>query len=250
MVFFDEIKLLQGVFILIFISITLIVAITIGLKYFKNREVEYILIGITWVGLASPWVPDAICFVANLIFPSISLWYINEFWYLITGMAFLPLFLVLWLMALKKLVYHERGKQLILINITIGIVYDLAFFILLFLDITQIATINPSDMYTVDLGIIMMLYIPYMIILFVFTGLHFSYLSLKSENPEVILRAKMLILAIILFAIGAFLDSVITAILPTIVIITFIAKVILILSSILFYISFVLPNWAKKRFIK
>ena len=249
MVFLDEFKILQGISILAFVLVTVFVAIRIGLKYFKNREVEYILIGLTWVGLASPWFPDAICFVANFFFPGIPYWYLNEIFYLVVGMGFLPLYAVLWLIALRKLVYHKKGTHMILINIIIGIIFMVSFFSLLFVDKSHIASIDPIDVYGTDLGIIMLLYIPYIITLFFITGLHFTYLTFKSKNPENKLRAKFLFVALISYTIGALLESVISALLPGVIIITFIAKVILITASIEFYISFILPDWVKNVFL-
>ncbi len=249
MVFLDEFKILQGIFIFAFVIITVFVAIRIGLKYIKNKKIEYILIGLTWVGLASPWIPDAICFVANLFFPSIPHWYLNEIFYLVVGMGLLPLYAVLWLIALRKLVYHKKGMHMILINIIIGIIFMVSFFYLLFVDKSHIASIDPIDVYGTDLGIIMLLYIPYIIALFFITGLHFTYLTYKSKNPENVLRAKFLFVAIISYTLGALLDSVMAALLPEVIIITIIAKVILITSSIEFYISFILPDWVKRIFL-
>ncbi len=250
MVYLNQIKILQGIFILLFVVVTLLVAIRIGLKYVKNKEVEYILIGTTWFGLASPWIPDAICFVVNLVFPSTPIWYLSDIFYLVVGMGLLPLYLLCWLFALRKLLYHEKGTLLIIINVIIGIIFMVSFIILLFLDKSLIATINPVDVYDTDLGIIMIIYVPYAVGLFFITGLHFSNLTLKSENPDVKLRAKFLIIAIVSFTIGALIDSVIGAFMADIVVVTFFAKVILITSSIEFYISFILPDRVKKLFLK
>ena len=59
----------------------------------------------------------------------------------------------------------------------------------------------------------MMLYIPYVLLIFLITGLHFAYVASKSDNPDVRLRAKFLFIAIISFTTGALLDSVIGALL-------------------------------------
>ena len=79
------------------------------------------------------------------------------------------------------------------------------------------------------------------------TGLILALKSLKVDNPAIKMRGKMIFLAIPSFTIGAALDSILGAVNP--VLIVFI-RIILILSAILFYLGFVLPEWFKKLFLK
>jgi hypothetical protein len=69
---------------------------------------------------------------------------------------------------------------------------------------------------------------------------------MKIDNPETRLKGKLLLVAFPSFAVGALLDSMI----PTSPLTLIILRSILILSAIMFYTAFMLPNWIKKLFIK
>ena len=86
----------------------------------------------------------------------------------------------------------------------------------------------------------------FILISFVFTGIIIAMISMRAENLEIKLKGKLLLLAFILFAIGAALDAV-GPLIPLTVVLT---RIILILSAIAFYSGFILPNWMKKLFLK
>ena len=57
------IDLLQGIFSLIFVIISLFIGLLILSKYFKYRVKELILVGFSWMGMSIPWLGDATNFV-------------------------------------------------------------------------------------------------------------------------------------------------------------------------------------------
>ncbi|TXT59670.1 MAG: conserved membrane protein of unknown function [Promethearchaeota archaeon] len=57
---------IQGTFSLLFVIISLIIGITILLKFFNYKRRIYILMGLSWIGLASPWFPDSISYIIIL----------------------------------------------------------------------------------------------------------------------------------------------------------------------------------------
>jgi len=83
--------------------------------------------------------------------------------------------------------------------------------------------------------------------LFLITGLLFVKESLRSENEEINLKGKFLLVAFITFAIGTTLD-VIWAETPTGLNIT-LARVFVIVAAFAFYMGFTLPRFIKKLFI-
>ena len=85
--------IMQGTFSLLFVLISLIVGLTILLKYREFKKVIYILVGLSWIGLANPWMPDSISFIMILF----TLGPIPDFIYFIIGNAFLPIFLTIWI---------------------------------------------------------------------------------------------------------------------------------------------------------
>ena len=119
------------------------------------------------------------------------------------------------------------------------------FYFALFTAPGQIGIVNNFDAgYT---GVVRYYLIFLMVFLFLVTIL-LARVSLKSDEPEVKLRGKFIILYITFYLIGAFLDA--TEIASTSVIILVITRSILISASILFYFGFFMPKFVKKRFIK
>jgi len=63
--------MLTGAFNLIFVIISIIVGLKILSKYFEFEKRYYIYIGITWIGISTPWMRGALAFV--LLFTNIIL---------------------------------------------------------------------------------------------------------------------------------------------------------------------------------
>jgi hypothetical protein len=74
------------------------------------------------------------------------------------------------------------------------------------------------------------------------TGTLFGRKSLRSDNPEIKLKGKLLIIAFWSFFIGAIFEI----ISHISIIILIVGRIILISSAIEFYSGFLLPNWMKK----
>ena len=85
-----------------------------------------------------------------------------------------------------------------------------------------------------------------LIVIVLITGLKFAWESIKSDNPEVNLKGKFLVVAFILFILGANLEILIPLTEFTVVLV----RIILIASSFTFYIGFLLPKWVKKILLK
>ncbi len=241
----EPIRVLQGLFVLIFIIITIIVGIKICLKYLERKETEYLLVGISWIGMASPWFADAVVFLVIIFNPSLTVWYINAEWYFIQTIAFMPGFIMFWLFALKKLMYGDKGIYVIIMGFISGLIFEILFFYFLFTDFSQIGTFH--DVFEAEFALLCTIYIIFLLVVFLVTGIQFALRSLKHDNPEVKLRAKLLIIAFISYASGIVLEVVIA---QTNVPLMIIAKLILISSSIEYYMSFALPTWTKKLFLK
>jgi hypothetical protein len=91
-----------------------------------------------------------------------------------------------------------------------------------------------------------MIFLIIFLLIVVVTGFLFANLSLKSKDPEVKLKGKLLVIAYITFAVGALLDSS----LPLNEVLIIITRLILILSSFFWYGGFLLPKWLKKYLLK
>ncbi|MFX1329068.1 MAG: hypothetical protein ACFE91_13155 [Promethearchaeota archaeon] len=236
----NPLDILNGVFSLVFVVISLFVGFVILSKYFKYKERIYLMVGATWIFISEPWWPSCISFlVAIRNGVGIPL----EVYFLI-GNIFVPLAITLWLLAFTEFLYSEKRKLILLIFTISGIVFEILFFIFLFSDPSLIGELNgPVD---VNYNSFIMIFLISYLLIVVISGFLFANLSLKSKDPEVKLKGRLLIIAYITFLVGALLDSAIALNEVTIII----TRLILITSAICWYGGFLLPKWMKKYLLK
>ena len=242
---------LQGSFSLIFVIISLIIGITIISKYFEFKNRLLILVGISWIGVGNPWMPDSISFLMN-IFIGESL---PVEWYFIIGNCFIPVALLTWLIAYTDMIRKKAQKKVIIITILLSIIFEIVFFTLFFIDINLIGEINPVRPFTVNFGIFITIYLLLVILIMLITGIIFAQKSVKSEDREIRLKGKLLRAAFISFTVAAILDSLLGTIFedptdPLLSIMVVAVRILLIFSALEFYGGFLLPRWMKEIFIK
>ncbi len=244
------IDILQGTLSLIFCITAMFIGLSILLKYREFKSIVYVYIGIAWWGLAFPWIPDAVSFLMIIII-NVPL---DLYAYFIIGNAFLPFFLFLWISAVCDFIYKDKKKLILTVYTILSVAFEIVFFFLLFTDITQIGNLLPGRPFTVDFGILVIFLLIAIIIAFLTFGIQFGRQSLKSTDPEVRLKGKLIIIALVFFSAAAILDSVLGALFdptdPILGILFISTRVSLMISGILFYGGFFLPSWMKKLFLK
>ncbi|MFX0003657.1 MAG: hypothetical protein ACFE9C_03970 [Candidatus Hodarchaeota archaeon] len=230
----------NGIFSLIFVVISIFIGLIILTRFFKYKERIYFLVGATWIFISEPWWPSSISFLIALI-NGVG---IPSGLYFLIGNVLVPLAIVLWLLAFTEFLYSEKRKLFLSIFAVIGAVFEILFFIFLFLNPSLIGELNgPVD---VNYKSFIMIFLIIFLLIVVITGFLFANLSLKSKDPEVKIKGKLLVIAYIAFAVGALLDASVPLNEPTIVII----RIILILSAVCWYGGFLLPKWMKKFLLK
>ncbi len=240
MVTLTPLETLQGALILTFVLISFILGSILILKYFKYKSRQFYLVGFTWIFLISPYWPDAISFVMIITTGtqlSIEI-------YLFIAVSFLFLVHIIWMLAFTDLVYPEKQKILMTFFSIEAVLFEIVFLYFFFTDISLIGT-RLSPFY-IRFALFIILYFLISIIAFTITGIIFALQCLKSEDEEIRLKAKFLILAFLTFAIGTFLDVGIELTELTLVI----ARAFVIMGAFSFYIGFTLPNFVKRLFIK
>ncbi len=247
----ELVDFLQGLFSLIFVLISVSIGISILLKYSKFKSRLYILVGISWIGVANPWFPDSISFIMNILFQeSLAIE-----WYFIIGNAFIPIALLAWLIAYTDMINKQKQKFVILLMVIFGVIFEIVFFLLLFTDINQIGYINPIRPFTVEFGLFITVYLLLVILIMAITGILFARHSIKSQDRTVKLKGKLLRAAFITFTIAAILDSLLGTIFgdpadPLLAIMVVITRILLIISAVEFYGGFILPRWMDAIFTK
>ena len=230
----------NGVCSLIFVSISLLVGFIILSRYFKYKERIYLMVGATWILISCPWWSSSLSFLVAL---SNDVGITPEAYFII-GNILVPFAIVLWLLAFTEFLYTEKRKLILLVFALYGLIFEILFFSFLFVDPNIIGELNPPV--DVRYNSFIMIFLISFLLIVVVTGFLFANLSLKSKDPEVKLKGKLLIIAYIAFAVGALLDKAITLNEVTIII----TRLILILSAICWYGGFLLPKFLKKLLMK
>ncbi|TFG23905.1 MAG: hypothetical protein EU532_13040 [Promethearchaeota archaeon] len=230
----DTEVIINGLFSILLITVFVIVGLKILLKYRIYKQNIFILTGFAWIGISEPWWPSAIGFIIAL--------YNNTGLpikiYLILNNAFLPIFLFCWIMAIGKITEIKKRKLLLVLYALIASIIESIMLYYLFTDTSKVGVyINPVD---VDFGPFAMIHILFNLAVFMITGFLFSFKTMKLEEPENKLRGKFLLLAFILFLIGAILETIVT--MPP-------NRVIILLCAVVFYIGFMMPEKVKILFL-
>ena len=233
-------EFLTGLFSLIFIIISIIIGLKIAQKYSESKTREYLLVGITWIGIVFPYFPSAITFLL-VLFTNILLSTEARF---MLGFGFLPTFLVIWLIAFTDLTYKEKQKQIMIIAIILCAILQVTFTILVLIDTSLIGI--QVGLFHGTFTLFTRIYLISILITFFITGIIFSLKSIKLGGAEVKLRGKFLFLAFICYTVGVFLET----ILPVTALTAVLVRLIVIISAFEFYLGFILPEKIKRIFIK
>lgn len=210
------------------------------MKYFEFKTRDYIYVGLAWIGISNPWLPDAISFLMIIFFqtnltPELSF---------IIGYALLPFFILCWLIAFTDLLYPESQKKILTVLILFIISFEIMLFYFLITNPDLIGIfVRP---FQIRWSVFMQLYLFAFILITVISGVMFARMSIKSQNPEVSLKGKLIFAAFISFTVASFIEA-FFHLDPLTVVIT---RSILISSSIEFYLGFILPKWFRSLFLK
>jgi len=190
------IDFLNGLFSLIFVSVTIIVGLKIALKYFEIKQRIFLYIGLGWAGICSAWYPSSTSFLLYLITGSI----LEPVPYFFIGNVILHLSGTLFVMGVTEMVYKERQKIIVGIFVVIGIVYNIYFYYLLF---TTPEAIGIVELFNSTYYGIVRYYLIFLIAVLYISVLLLARQSLKSNEPEIKWRGRLIIPALTCYLVGA-----------------------------------------------
>jgi len=236
-------EILNGILSIVYIVISLIIALKILFKYFSSKNKIFIYIGLSWFGITEPWWPAGISFLIAISMGNEGLFNYPELYFLI-GNIFLPIFLFFWMMGFTELVYKEKQKIIVGIFMIFEILFELFFVYFLITNPNIIGELqSPVD---VDYKGFTAFHLASILIVLLITGFLLAKLMLTSEIVENKLRGKFIAIAFLSFVIGAFMDSMLVLNFITLPI----ARLLLISCSIEFYCGWIFPKVIKNVFIK
>lgn len=233
----------NGIFSVILVIIFIFVGLRIALRYFKIKEKTYLFVGLCWILIGESWYPSSTSFIIALFNDGLGLISFPEIYFII-GTSLLPFTLTFWLIAFTELMYKQKQRIIIMISTIGGILFEIFLFYFLLTNPSIIGTLeSPVD---ANYGLFISVFQILLLIVLIITGTIFARASLKSDNPEHKLKGKLLLMAFVLFFIGAIFD-----VLSTFnILFLILGRTMLFFSSVFFYYGFIFPEWMKNRFLK
>ncbi|MBY8981826.1 MAG: hypothetical protein KGD57_02690 [Candidatus Lokiarchaeota archaeon] len=236
----SEAHQINGIFTLIFISISIIVGLRILLKYISLKRKELFTIGLAWIFLTSAWWGGIASFFSIILFDKP----LDAFPFLLLSNMFTPVALICWIYSLLHIFYEEKEKIVSILFLIIYSIYDILILSLLFIDPSLVGEIV-SDINSRP-TLFPQIFMLSAIITALFTGLLFSIKSIAVDDPEVKLKGKILFIAFISFSFAAVLDAIIS----DITLILILIRLILISSAIEYNLGFFLPKFLSNKLNK
>jgi len=236
----ELIDIANGVLSLMFVITSIFLGIMMIIKYFEAKNKNVLLAGIAWMFISEVWWAVSISFLL-VVFTGNAL-ALDLFFFI--GFVFLPVAIMIWMIIMTNLMWKSKQKIILILTGIILASLEIAFLYYLFTDISKLG--EPVGTFDIKYELFMLVYLSVILLFVIITGLRFAIESFWSENPEIRLKGKFLLVAFLSFVIGAFISIA----LGDNVIILVIAKIIIISSAFEFYCGFILPDSIKKVFLK
>jgi len=235
----EPIQILQGSFSLIWVIFAIIIGLRVIWKAITLKRKELITVGLTWILIASAWWGVALQFITYGFFN----YQLTAFQYLLVANVFIPLGLFCWSYSYCEIINPKLKKNFFLVILGFIVIWELFLWIALFINTALVGTIE--GIFDSKHSTIALLFVFSAIIIFLITGTIFSVKSMKVDQLDIKWKGRFLLLAWILFTIAALIDAALDLIATLIL-----ARIILLISSVLFYFGFFLPEFLKQRIIK
>ncbi len=238
---FDETNQILGYLGLFSLFIIILLSSLTLLRAIRTKNKLLYIFFLVVLLTPSPWYPSTFGFIYWLITSNI----LNYEVYLLLGILGTPIAVIGWIYIYMTIVKPDH-KDLVL---AIYIIFSIFFYIYLFYflyfapdaPVESMLGIKNSPLDITHRGLIL-IYLFVTLITSGITGIHFSLVSMKSDKREVQWKGKFLLVSFILFEIGAVGDGFFDLSL----IFLLIFRLLLTISSIFFFIGFVMPNWMRK----
>ena len=238
----SELDVVHGIFTLIFVIISLLVGLRILLKSFEissGRRV-YIAVCIAWMGISTPWFGNSFSFLLFVL----GGYRLELVPYLFLENAFIPLAIMCWIYAFSSLVYPNSVKKMAFIFGVICIAFEIYLIVNLVINPENIGTLEGN--FDSSHTILPNLFKVFGIFIVLITGVIFANKSMNADDKSTQWKGRFLLIAMISFTVGAFLDVVLDFTPIELILV----RLLLISSAIEYYLGFFLPKFVAKRLLK
>ena len=232
---------INGILALTFAIITIIVGLRIASKYFEYKHKTFLYIGIGWAGLSCGWWGAGFGFLYYLLTNRM----LDDTIYIFIVIFPVPIFTFSFAFGMTELIFSDKKKHIIRgIHFVVDLIFSIYIIYYMLIDPSQIG--EKVGVFDITFNIIVTIYFLFDFLVLYILGFIFSLKGIRSDNKELKLKGKILMIAFTMFLIGAILDGSITLTALTLII----TRTILISCSILFYIGYLLPQRIKRILLK
>ena len=235
----SPLETVMAIFSLIIVVIFTMVGITIASKYKKTKERVYVLVGLTWIGIIEAWIPSGIVLIGYFFTSSQVLHPQLYFFIAIVGY---PVTTMIWMTGFTEIVYKEKQRLFQIFFGIVGILYEILFLSVLFIDYRLIGEFQ--NVVDVAYNPIVSIYILISLCQILITGIIIAIYTIKTGIPANKIRGYFLFVAFVTLFIGGLVDAAVTLGLLEAVLV----RLFVISSAIEFYFGFMLPDYIKKIF--
>ena len=229
--------IINGIFGIIALLISFLVSMRMISKGVEYRKRVFVLVGIAGFIVSVPWWGSIISFVLEISSGIVLTIEIQNLIYF----PLIPIGMFAWLVAFTDLVFKKRQKTIIALFIIYGIIYEIVFFMVYTFDPSLEVTFYGMKSRVIPSAFL----VSFLIIIWISVAL-FTRESLKADDPEIQMKGKLLVVAILLYSVAALLETIVL-IFPIPIIFQIIGRTFLIVSAVIFFWGFFLPEWIKKR---
>ncbi len=233
----------NGIFSIILVSVFTLVGIRIMLIYRRQKSRVYLFVGFTLMGLGSPWYSSSTSFILSFFNNDQGLTNLPIIYFLL-AIPILPIITLSWTMGFTEILYKERQKLFRNIFIIISILLEIWLVLYMILDPNGILILTTPV--NADYSRAILIYILCSLLYLLYTGVLLARSGIKLNEPEPKLKGYFLILAFILYIIGAIFDSII----DFTDLLLLLPRIVLLGAVFCFYCGFNLPKTIKKLFLK
>jgi len=234
-----QFEIIQGFVGIINLTITTIVGLKILSKYFTHKKVELFTVGLMMIFVTSAWWGATSAFLLYVLFD----YEISDVAYIFISYGLVTITSIFWLYSFGYLVYPKSKWKIVGVWLAICILYTIFFMYFLFTNPSLLAvrvTRFDSQAKTIVSGFILLSLLTSLITQYIFLKK-----SLASTDEKTRWMGKLVFTGFVIFMIVGIGDSLVT---PSIIVL--LIRILLLISAIISYIGWTMPDKVSKWLIK
>lgn len=239
----SEITQAYGLTTLVYILINFLFTIIVLFKAIKRKQRILYIFSLCILFTATSWYSSGLGYLFWILTGEI----LDYTVYVLIGTVGVPIAILSWLYIYMTLINSKKKNLVLILYAIISIAYEIYILYFLFIapnapNTQMIGKFDPNSPLDMNYNLIITIYKLIALITSCGTGIHFAMRSMKiKDSLEVVWKGRFLFISFVLFGFASIFDIMSLALWLLIII-----RACLVLSTISFYIGFILPKSIKK----